>query len=171
MTMSNPPVDINNFLTFEQDYISRYIYLADSKAIWLFSTFTAVLVFFASRIKFSAIAGEENIILAVLIVSIPMLLLAGGAILSADVIRPRTKPNHDGSLVFFGSVSARKDAQTYITNLRASTAEDVQKDRMVHCYNLATVCTRKYLKLNWSIWLGGIGVLLVVLVFVLTELL
>ena len=73
------------------------------------------------------------------------------AIFAFATIVPRLTSSGDG-VVFFGAVAARSSAREYRTAVIMLSEGELADARLVHCYDLARVCQRKYDALRRAMW-------------------
>ena len=149
----------SNFAEFHEEYVSKYIALADTKAAWMF-TITAGLIAY--------LGGNENYLSLLLnpewggaycTKAATMLMLALSALFSFLVIVPRVPTSGEG-VVYFKTVASKSSADDYVESVGKKSTSELAEARLVHCYDISRVCARKYNALRISMWAGFIGLFL-----------
>jgi len=151
------------FSEFHEGYVSRYIQLADTKASWIFALVSALIVFLITSDdfeKFDLFAVENCLLVILLLLTFGMLIIS--AIFAFLVIAPNLRSPSGEGLVFFGSVAKHENSGAYVNKVSGLSEQEMANLRLQHCYDLSKVCSKKYNRLKVSIWLGSIGVLLLV---------
>lgn len=146
-----------DFSAFHEEYVGRYIALADTKAAASFGVSAGLLGYLSTM---SAFRDENSAILITptsVLGAAGCVLLALSALCAAAVIVPRL-PKKGESVVFWGAVSQFPDAERFKTAVHGMTASQLTDARLTHSYNVSTVCTAKYLWLRRSLWLGFAGI-------------
>lgn len=147
----------SDFAEAVHNYIRQYINLADTKAAFTFTVTTTLLAFLyqqgvSSRwIKPPSTWGPGDIL-----GFIAMLGLAGGSLVSLAVIVPRLKGSKRG-YVFWNAIVEFDSAANYAEEVLRRSSNELVKAKLEHCYELASVCTRKYRTLNLAIRIGALG--------------
>ena len=157
-----------DFAGFQEEYVRNYILLADTKAAWAFTIASGVLVYLigTDKTKDALLAPVLSWPYASLIASV--LLLGVSAFFSFRVVAPRLNSKSGEGIVFFGSVAAKDDAATYISEVAAHDSAEITEARLKHCFDVSKVCDRKYASLKMAIWFG-LPALAVTLVAVLLN--
>lgn len=104
--------------------------------------------------------------MAVLLVGIGLLIAS--AFFSFRVVAPRLKSPSGEGVVFFGAVAAQRSAGEYVSAVAARDKRALTEARLKHCYDVSTVCSRKYQNLKWALWLGLPGLLFSIAYLVLS---
>ncbi|WP_152599517.1 Pycsar system effector family protein [Hoeflea sp. BAL378] len=157
-----------DFAGFQEDYVRHYISLADTKAAWTFTIASGVLVYLigTDKTKDALLAPVLSWPYASLIASV--LLLVVSAFFSFRVVAPRLASNSGEGIVFFGSVAAKDDAASYVSEVAAHDPAEITEARLKHCFDVSKVCDGKYAFLKKAIWFG-LPALAVTLVAVLLN--
>lgn len=155
---SRPDVESKaEFSGFAHQYIREYISLADQKATFFFTGATALLAFLYSKnvsAHWLKPIMQWNVLDTIAFVA--MAALALGAFLALLVVIPRTPGSRRGFL-FWDAIAEYDGGRQYFDDLwRLSPASLVQV-KVEHCYELATVCRRKYRMLTYALWSGAVG--------------
>ena len=152
-----------DFAEHYEAYIRSYISLADSKATWIFSLSSGVILFFANSTGDNS--GKSIIALNNIdkIGSLALLMLAICSALSFLVILPRLSSQSKESIIFFNSVALRHNAQRYIDDVENYSSEDLIKARLGHLYDVSHVCRSKYVLLRYAMYCGSSGLALLAL--------
>ncbi len=157
-----------DFAGFQEGYVRNYISLADTKAAWTFTIASGVLVYLigTDKTKGALMAPVLSWSYASLIASV--LLLVVSAFFSFRVVAPRLTSKSGEGIVFFGSVAAKSDAASYVSEVAAHDPAKITEARLKHCFDVSKVCDRKYASLKKAIWCG-LPALAVTLVAVLLN--
>lgn len=157
-----------DFAGFQEDYVRHYISLADTKAAWTFTIASGVLVYLigTDKTKDALLAPVLSWPYASLIASV--LLLVVSAFFSFRVVAPRLASNSGEGIVFFGSVAAKDDAASFVSEVAAHDPAEITEARLIHCFDVSKVCDGKYASLKKAIWIG-LPALAVTLVAVLLN--
>lgn len=143
-----------NFANFQEEYVRNYISLADTKAAWAFTIVSGVLVYLigTNRTKDALLAPILSWSYALLVVSV--LLLVFSAFFSFCVVAPRLASRSGEGIVFFGSVAAKDDAASYVSEVATHSPAEITEARLKHCFDVSNICAEKYASLKKAIWLG-----------------
>lgn len=143
-----------NFAGFQEEYVRNYISLADTKAAWTFTIASGILVYLigTDKIKGALLAPSLSWHYASLITSV--LLLVVSAFFSFRVVAPRLDSKSGEGIVFFGSVAAKDDAASYVSEVAAHDPAEITEARLNHCFDVSKVCQGKYASLKKAIWFG-----------------
>lgn len=143
-----------DFANFQEEYVRNYIALADTKAAWTFTIASGVLVYLIAtdETKAALLAPELSLAHAFLVGSVVLLIVS--ALFSFRVVAPRLGSQSGEGIVFFGSVAAKADAKAYVRDISAHDSSALAEARLKHCFDVSTVCTRKYASLKKAIWFG-----------------
>lgn len=167
---SAPPLEEHhaNFADFQEEYVRNYISMADTKAAWTFTIASGILVYLIGtyKIKDALLAPVLSWSYASLIISV--LLLVVSAFFSFRVVAPRLASKSGEGIVFFGSVAAKDDAASYVSEVAAHGPAEITEARLKHCFDISRVCDGKYASLKKAIWFG-LPALAVTLVAVLLN--
>jgi len=172
LSSTNPESPLPEFV---HQYLRDYIEFADQKAGFVFAAVSAILAYLVSKdallpLKawFSASTvprGSDYLSLAAIL----FLLLS--AIFAIRVIAPRlsgSRPQRKG-FIFWKDICAFSNAEAYSRHLVKLTVAEASSQVREHCHVLAQICDHKYSRLNWAIWLGGIGFIATVLWFLFSK--
>jgi hypothetical protein len=145
------------FVDFHEQYVTKYIRMADAKAGATFVATSAVLAYFLNDSVFRDDLKYEFLSWAWVFAAAAVFFLLSSAVLSFNVIAPRT-PSSGTGVVFWGDVARFANAETYGAAILALSPESLLKARFEHSLNLSRVCADKYKSLRNSMRLGAIGV-------------
>lgn len=157
------------FIGETHSYVTQYIQSADQKAVFLFSTATALLAFLhqdggsARWLKAPAAWGFLGSVTC-----IAMLALAGAAVFAVAVVIPRL-PGSAKSLVSFLGIAEHETPQEYADRLLRTPGPALLAEKAQHCYTLATVCRRKHRLLQGAVILEALGVAATMLYFLFAR--
>ncbi|RSV39506.1 hypothetical protein CA234_14725 [Sphingomonas sp. ABOLE] len=56
--------------------------------------------------------------------------------------------------MFFGSVAAKNNAASYVSEVAAHDFAEITEARLKHCFDVSKVCAEKYASLKKAIWFG-----------------
>lgn len=156
---------------FQEQYISKYIALADTKAMWTFAAASGTLLYLSNKINISNIDFKDfGSLIALTIMALIILSLIYACYTAFRTIRPNTATNNTDNLIFFGAVAKFPTAEKYIEAVRATSEEQLFEKRLTHCHDLAKVCTAKYQYLKRSQFAAFFGIMaVVILVIFVTE--
>lgn len=161
-TVSEPremsrPESTSEFAEAVHNYVRQYISLADTKAAFTFTVSTTLLAFlYQQNVSSRWIKPPSTWGLGDILGFIAMLCLAGGSLVSLAVIVPRLKGSKRG-YVFWGAIVGVGSPAKYAEEVLQRSSNDLVKAKLEHCYELASVCTRKYRTLNLAIRIGALG--------------
>lgn len=148
-----------DFIDFEENYIDRYIALADIKAGLVFAVSSGVIVYlvdkedlFSRLSKLSCSFDWLNVFL-----SFFFLLISIG--FSFWVIAPRLWSTEKGT-VFWGGVAKHKTSDDYLTFISKMDYQELLSERVRHAHDIARVCSKKYYCLTLAMWAAAIGIFL-----------
>ncbi|MBM0169512.1 Pycsar system effector family protein [Altererythrobacter sp. C41] len=157
-----------NFAEFQESYVRHYIGLADTKAAWTFAIASGVLVYLfgQSNVRRGLLSPALSLDYALLAASVLSLCLS--AFFAFRVVAPRlSSPSAEG-IVFFGAVAEKGSAALYVGEVAQRKPADLTAARLKHCYDVSSVCSKKYASLKKSIWFGLPGLALALL-YMLTQ--
>ncbi|WP_126002055.1 Pycsar system effector family protein [Sphingomonas sp. ABOLE] len=143
-----------NFAEFHESYVRNYISLADTKAAWAFAIVSGALVYLigTDKTKTALLAPALSLSYASLIAA--ALLLVVSAFFSFRVVAPRLTSKSGDGIVFFGSVAAKNNAASYVSEVAAHDFAEITEARLKHCFDVSKVCAEKYASLKKAIWFG-----------------
>lgn len=146
------------FAGFHEGYVRHYIALADTKAAIVLGLASTFIAFLFSKAAFQFLLFNPTCAWQSCVAWICVALLIASGGFSAWVIAPRLKTTGEG-LVFFGSVQAHSDSKSYANAVRSAGVDLLIEARLRHCYDVSSVCWRKYYNLRLAIWLSVAGLL------------
>jgi hypothetical protein len=182
---------VSAFCDFHEGYVSRNITLADSKAGLVLVAYTSLLVVlmkdpgaqtaFRSSLFQIGLLGLD---LGSTVLWLGTMFCLTGIILAFLVLAPRLgnsnvgsgqgwnlgsittigmkPPHNDNKVTYFGEVATFDSAQAYAAQVAALSAEDINADRLEHLFQLSSICWRKMALLKWAMWIGAVGLPLLV---------
>ena len=143
--------NLQDHVDFTEQYISKYISLADTKAMWGFTIGSAALLYLVNIVDLTEMKFDSLVeFLALFVVGGIGLALIYGCAMAYLTIYPNVKSSPSDDLIFFGSIAKVKSAEVYSGKVLATSSEDLVKARLVHCHDLAKVCDQKYQALKKS---------------------
>ena len=150
------------FSDFHADYVGRHIELADTKATWIFAIMSGGIAYCASNDKIRSAALLPSWSYSFLLTAFMFLLMGITAAFAFFVIAPRLRTSGEG-IVYFGAVASFKSARDYADNIGSRSEAELYDARLRHCYDLATVCQKKYKWLGRAMPFGAIALPLLLL--------
>jgi hypothetical protein len=147
----------SEFANFEHAYINTYIQIADTKAAVSFGVTSALLAYLLQNEKFLQSLKPYGMNVNDILSSILLVTLVISSFLSISVILPRLTGFSHG-YVFWRAVAERKSSFDYFQELKKLSHPDLIRCKIEHCYEIASVCNKKYRVLLWSMWSGAAGV-------------
>lgn len=149
----------SDFATFHEGYIRHYVALADTKAGVIFALAAGIIGYLLNddEMRSTILAPSCSSEFVVLLLALASLGIV--AALTFFVVAPRLfAPSNEG-LVFFGAVAKKASSDNFLSEIGASSDEQLTEARLKHCYDTAKVCSRKYELLKAAIWLTPISLL------------
>jgi hypothetical protein len=144
-------------------YIREYIQTADQKATFFFAFFAAIIAYSDSLgILRKWIINITTWHLAEAIAFLSSVLLVLAAFGCLWVVKPRLGGSKRG-LIFFNAISEFESQKDYISEIAYISTTKIHEEKVKHIYEIAKVCSKKYKILGISLWLGGAGFALLVL--------
>lgn len=158
----------SDFATFQEGYIRHYIALADTKAGVIFALAAGIIGYLLNddEIRATILAPSCSSEFVVTILALASLGIV--AALTFFVVAPRLSAPSNEGLVFFGAVAKKASSDDFLSEIKASSDEQLIEARLKHCYDTATVCSRKYEILKAAIWLTPISLLFALFTLLVT---
>jgi Family of unknown function (DUF5706) len=141
-------------------YVREFIYNADNKAQHYILFASAFLAWMNSSesLKFWSVPAKEwrlmDLINIFSIVGMTLCIL-----FALIVLLPRLKGSKKG-IVFFDSISEHDVANDYLADVLKKNEQELVLEELRHVFELARVCSRKFLFLKLSVWAGTVGLIL-----------
>lgn len=169
--VSSPQDQSNQFLLQlalrSHQYVNEFIKLADQKAAFVFALSTGTLaLFYQDSIQLRFVKPLSNWTLLDGLYLIAVGLLVVSTFLAFLTVKPRLKPSKPSGLIFWESVASFDNANEYFKRILDLNQQGVLQELFDHHYRLSQVCKGKYDSLKASIFLGGVGIVLSVLLIV-----
>jgi hypothetical protein len=144
------------FAAFHEQYVTKYIQLADAKAGATFTVCSGVFAYLWTRDTFidAVVHARTWCLFAVSLGA--LILLAAGSAMAFYVIAPRLARSGN-DLVFWKSVAALPRRDSLAEAVLTSSRERLARERLHHCYDLSKVCASKYLWLRRAMITGAVG--------------
>lgn len=150
-------------------YIRQYIQAADQKATFYFAFFAAIIAYSDSsgilKLWISNISTWRLKETLSFISSVLLVLSAFGCLW---VVKPRLTGSKRG-LIFFKAISEFESQNEFFREMASSSAYKIYEEKIKHTYEIARVCSKKYHILGISLWAGGVGFALLVLLMVFAS--
>jgi len=154
-TVASAP-ELTTFANDVHSYLRQNITWADQKAAFLFAGASGFLAYLNSHGAFRFLRGSTPFRCAdILLVSAAVCLMITAA--AAFVTYwPRTKGASAG-LVFWGAIARNESAEAYLERVREKTAGELAAAKLVHGYELAKICERKFKWADVAVRFGVVG--------------
>ena len=163
--MSDKPAKLR-FAGELHSYVREHISQADQKATFFFAAASALLAFLydAQLLDLWVKSFSQWSVLDVLsLVALVALTSAVGAFLLT--VYPRLGGSNKG-LIYFSAVAAWESRATYQQEFEQQEMDDLMRETAEHIYDLATICKRKYAILRVGLWLGLVGLVATLMLWV-----
>lgn len=82
--------------------------------------------------------------------------LAAGSALGVAVVYPRRRGSRRG-FIYWESIVKHGSGETYADKIASLSETDLAREQLHHCFELASVCQRKYRTLTWALRAGTVG--------------
>lgn len=148
-----------DFATFHEGYIRHYIALADTKAGVIFALAAGIIGYLLNDKETRATILAPSCSSEFVVTILALASLGIVAALTFFVVAPRLSAPSGEGLVFFGAVAKRASSEDFLSEIRASSEDQLIEERLKHCFDTASVCFRKYELLKAAIWLTPISLL------------
>lgn len=155
------------FASFHEDYVRHYIEFADAKAGVCLGLISAVLGYMASKDEVQALVLDPALTIKFSIVAGMLITLLLSAAFAFAVIAPRLGPVSGDGIIFFKEVSKRNSGEDYIREIASYSSSNLTIAQLRHCFDISTICSRKYRLLRMAIWLALPGLILALLAILL----
>ena len=162
---------LREFCTFHEDYVSRNIQLADTKAALVLLAFSSVIAlslrdpqFMEAMRKGFPLSVSRPFSLQSFLALASFFLCGVGIALAFWVVLPRfdtgRQAGQKAGYTFWKDVSsrARGDLAAYVQVMKSLSDEALLDDRLHHLAQLSRICSRKMSLLPFSMWIGALGV-------------
>lgn len=93
--------------------------------------------------------------------------LAASACVLLTVLFPRLKGSRKG-ILFFNAIAEYDSAADYANDIIRKPRNEIILAKLLHSYDLAKICTKKYRILRIGLWVGTIGAI-ATLIFLLLS--
>jgi hypothetical protein len=140
---------------FEQVHLISYMQLADAKASVFLAIASGAIAYIAGHYGVGWLHGEHFFGHSLLL-SLTTFVLVLSAAFAIAVIVPRKSRRHRG-IFFYHDIAQISSASHYADALLAKSDLEFFREQAAYCYGLAKICSRKYLLLNISLFLGIAG--------------
>lgn len=149
-------------------YVREYIALADQKAAFLFTSVTALLAYFQLQGVVRAWLFAPSVwSLVGLLPTITSGCLFISALRSLAVILPRFGGAPKGIIFFRAIISTYRSSEEYVASVESKHPQELVKARLLHVYELAAICDKKYSALNSAMCWGVAGLGMAALYFLI----
>jgi len=166
------PQDLDHRLQFAEQthqYIREFIRLADQKAAFFFTAATALLAFlYKANVSARWLKPILTWNILDMAAFLAMLTLGISGVLALLVVIPRTPGSRRGYL-FWEAIAEFDASRRYADDLTSLSPATLLQVKLEHCHELATVCRKKYRALVWALWIGTVGLVASVLVFLFSR--
>lgn len=156
------------FAAFHEQYVTKYIQLADAKAGATFTICSGAFAYLWTRDAFIQAVLQSSAWGFVAVCTIALGLLGAGSAMAFYVIAPRLARS-DKDLVFWKSVAELPDRDSLANAVLSSSREHLARERLRHCYDLSRVCASKYHWLRRAMLVGSFGLIAALLATLLAR--
>lgn len=146
------------FAAFHEQYVTKYIQLADAKAGATFTICSGAFAYLWTRDAFIEAILYSRAWGFVAVSGIAMLLLAAGSAMAFYVIAPRLARSGN-DIVFWKSVAEMPHRDSLADAVLGGSREQLARERLRHCYDLSKVCASKYRWLRRAMLVGAVGLI------------
>lgn len=157
-TSQSASTELTRFADFEEQYITKYIRMADAKAGATLILSGGSLAYFVNDRVFRDDLKYNFLSLEWVAAAATTVLLALSTYFAFRVIAPRT-PTSGQSVVFWRDIAGHLDAAVYSQMVRSLTADQMAIARLRHVFDLSKACNAKYEVLQRAMFLGIVGIL------------
>jgi hypothetical protein len=141
------------FGSFVHEYIWGSILLAEQKAAFIFAADTAFIGYLVATIP-TDFGHLQMSLMAILVCAFSLLI--GSISATVSIVMPRLGGDLRG-MIYFKAVASRPTAADYMSEVLRANRPELDSATMQHIYEIATICTRKYERVRWALWLGLFG--------------
>jgi hypothetical protein len=152
----------SEFAEFHEQYVSKYIQLADAKAGAWFAVVSGICAYLVNGGAFVKILISPSWSWIFALAFMTAVLLLTSAAASFLIIFPREAKTAEG-VVFWKSVASFVKAGDFVRRITGMSFEQISLERLTHCYDLSRICRAKYQWLRVSMLTGIGGIILVFL--------
>lgn len=150
-------------------YIREYIRTADQKATFFFASFAALLTYQNSNGHLTIWMSNPQtwglIQLFAFLSSVGFLI---STILCIFVVIPRLKGTKRG-IIFFNAIVEYPSQQDYAKDVLSQFPNKLCEEKLKHAYDLAKVCSKKYIVLHYALLFGGASFLIMALLLIIAN--
>lgn len=152
-----------DFASFHEGYVRHYIALADAKAGVVFTLAGGLLGYLLADAGNRATITEPVLSFEFVTIMLALVSLLTMAALAFFVIAPRLSIKSNEGLVYFGAVAKKTSSDDFLAEVASCSGERLVEARLIHCYDTAVICARKYELLKVAIWLTPLSLLFVLI--------
>ena len=154
---------VSEFARHVHLYIQEYIRLADQKAAFIFLFVSALLAFLYNKdLHVGWLRHPQHWSALDLFALLSMASLFTALTFAVLVVMPRLAKSHVG-YVFFKSIKEFESASEYATSIAQKDDKQLVMSILRHTYDIARVCSKKYMFFFVAFWASIVGVLLTVI--------
>lgn len=150
------PDQLLKHATFQEQYLSKNIQLADAKAGITVVAVSGLLTYLLGNRDFRTDITDFTLSADSIVALSSTILLGLSVVVAFWVLIPRLGSSPQ-SEVFWGHVSSELDSKQHWERLSGLTLENLALERISHCFDLSRVCARKFNRVTVSILLAGLG--------------
>ncbi len=149
--------NVETFAKDSQDYLRTFLQLADQKAAFVFTAVGAMLTALFSlgtHKRFLVPVADYSFASSLALAGMAGLLLSAG--FAVAVVLPRESAGGAG-LFYWGRIREFGSGVEYADTVLALSPQQLVRERLHNCRDLADVCTRKYVGLRLAFGTGIFG--------------
>lgn len=145
------------FANAQQQYISSYIVLADTKCAWAFAISAGLIAYLLTNSGSSPILSTDASLASRCVGFVALVSLIFSAVFSFLGIAPRLRSTRSDDPFFFGTVASHRTSGHFVDQVTGFMPNELPAIRLRHNYDISRVCTRKYFFVRSSLWTGFFG--------------
>ena len=146
-----------SFISIVHSYLWSAVTFADQKAALLFASDSAFLGYLlANGLLHQLKPAMQGWHASQWLALISLLFLGLSIALAINVVMPRFAGKRDG-LIYFMAIANRKKKDQYVSEVLSCNDSSLNVALAEHCYEIATIATRKYTRLRNGMWAGILG--------------
>lgn len=153
------------FSSETHSYVVDNIRLADEKAAFFFGASAAILYLVFQSMQPHMVSPLAAWPLQRVVGILAMSALGIACLIGLGVVTPR-RGHGDFGHIFFGEIVQFESRDSYVEGVLAMPDEQLIRERLEHCYDLAKICDQKYRALIWELRTLFLGLVLAASYFV-----
>ena len=164
-----PETGVSEFARHVHLYVQEYIRLADQKAAFIFAFVSVLLAFlYNEKLHVGWFRHPQHWSALDLVAFLSMASLFTSLTFAVLVVMPRLAKSHVG-YVFFKSIKEFRSASDYATSISQKDDKQLAISILKHTYDIARVCSKKYMFFFVAFWASIVGVFLAVITLLFKQ--